>query len=288
MLFGKSGIEKLKACRVAVFGIGGVGGHCAEALCRGGIGAIDLFDGDTVNITNINRQIVATHNTIGRYKVDVMKERMLEINPDIEVAGHKLYYLPANAGEIDLSVFDYIVDAVDMVAAKLEIICRAKLLSIPVISSMGAANKLDPTAFEVADIYETSVCPLARIMRSELRKRNVESLKIVYSKEPPKRMNIDDSDSISNQLGADREDTEVKSADLEAADVKSADREAANMKSADRGDVNPEEIASGRGRKSIPASNSFVPPVAGLIMAGEVIKDLLQDRGTVLLSCLPT
>ena len=254
MLFGRSGIEKLKMSRVAVFGIGGVGGHCAEALCRCGIGAVDLFDGDTVNVTNINRQIVATHKTIGRYKVDVMRERMLEINPDAEVIAHKLFYLPGNADTVNLAGFDYIVDAVDTVAAKLEIVCRTALLGIPVISSMGAANKEDPTAFEVADIYETSVCPLARVMRSELRKRNIVSLKVVYSKEPPKQLRFSGSESITDRDGPDTNIAVRDNAD---------------------NDANLNGISSGRCRQSVPGSNSFVPPVAGLILAGEVIKDLL-------------
>lgn len=218
MLLGPESIEILKNRRVAVFGIGGVGGHCAEALCRTGIGALDLFDGDIVDITNINRQIIATYNTVGQDKAEVMRERLHEINPVAVVNARKLFYLPDNADNVDLSVYDYIVDAVDTIAAKLELVCRATALGIPVISSMGAANKLDPTAFMVSDIYETSVCPLARIMRAELRKRGSPALKVVYSKEPP-----------------------IKS--------------------------------------SPPASVAFVPPVAGLIIAGEVIKDLLNSSG---------
>ena len=219
LLIGRENLENLKNRRVAVFGVGGVGGHCAEALCRCGVGNIDVFDGDVVDITNINRQLIATHNTIGRDKVDVMRERLLEINPDVIVCGFKLFYLPETAGEVDLSVYDYIVDAVDTITAKIELICRSIALTVPVISSMGAANKLDPTAFEVADIYETSVCPVARIMRSELRKRGVESLKVVFSKEVPR----------------------VK--------------------------VKP------------PGSIAFVPPVVGLILASEVIKDFTKRTG---------
>ena len=185
LLFGQENIERLKNRRVAVFGLGGVGGHCAEALCRTGIGAIDLIDGDIVDITNINRQVIATHKTVGLAKVAVMRERLLDINPEAVITAHKVFYLPDTADSIDLSCFDYIVDAVDTVTAKLELICCAARLGVPVISSMGAANKLDPTAFEVADIYETSVCPMARVMRSELRKRGVGSLKVVYSREKP-------------------------------------------------------------------------------------------------------
>ena len=165
LMFGNDGIETLKNRRVAVFGIGGVGGHCVEALCRTGIGSLDLFDGDIVDVTNINRQIIATFRTIGCNKVDVMRERLLDINPGADIEARKLFYLPETADEVDLSVYDYIVDAVDTMTAKLELICRATGLRIPVISSMGAANKCDPTAFEVADIYETSICPVARIMR---------------------------------------------------------------------------------------------------------------------------
>ena len=215
LLIGRENVELLKNRRVAVFGVGGVGGHCAEALCRCGIGNIDIFDGDVVDITNINRQIIASHKTIGHDKVDVMCERLLEINPDAVIEARKVFYLPETAGDVDLSVYDYIVDAVDTITAKIELICRSIALTVPVISSMGAANKLDPTAFEVADIYGTSVCPVARIMRSELRKRGVESLKVIYSREPPR----------------------VK--------------------------ANP------------PASISFVPPVAGLILASEVVRDLM-------------
>jgi tRNA A37 threonylcarbamoyladenosine dehydratase len=227
LLIGRENIEKLESRRVAVFGLGGVGGHCAEALCRSGVGALDLIDGDTVDITNINRQIIATHKTIGRDKTEVMRERLLDINPRAAITAHKLFYLPESAGEIDLSAYDYIIDAVDTMAAKLEIVCRAKSLGVPVISSMGAANKLNPALFEAADIYATSVCPMARAMRRELRKRGVESLKVVYSKETPKT-------PLENL-----------------------------------------PVPAGSARWIIPASSAFVPPVAGLIMAGEVIRDLL-------------
>lgn len=229
ILIGRDNIEKLQRCRVAIFGLGGVGGHCAEALCRTGIGTLDLFDGDVVDVTNINRQIIATHKTIGHEKVDVMRERLLEINPDAKINTRKLFYLPETSGEIDLTVYDYVIDAIDTMAAKLDLICRADALKIPLISAMGAANKLDAAAFEVADIYKTSVCPMARIVRQELRKRGVKSLKVVYSKEPP-------STPLENL---------------------------------------PAPIGSSR--RSIPASNAFVPPVAGLIMAGEVVQDLILN-----------
>ena len=241
LLYGRGSVEKLKNRHVAVFGIGGVGGHCAEALCRSGIGALDLFDGDVVDITNINRQIIATYKTIGRDKADVMRERLLEINPKATITAHKLFYLPETAGAVDLSLYDYIVDAVDTMTAKLEIVLRAKALGIPVISSMGAANKLDPTRFEVADIYETSVCPMARIMRNELRKRGVASLKVVYSKEPPITPDI-------GEIGGPV-----------CASVQTNGKTAGGI------------------RRQIPASNAFVPPVAGLILASEVVKDLIYS-----------
>jgi tRNA A37 threonylcarbamoyladenosine dehydratase len=231
LLLGQENIESLKNRRVAVFGLGGVGGHSAEALVRCGIGKIDVFDSDIVDITNINRQIIATFKTIGRDKVDVMRERLLEINPDVFVETFKLFYLPESAEFIDLSVYDYIIDAVDTITAKLELVCRATSLTVPVISSMGAANKLDPAAFEVTDIYSTSVCPVARVMRNELRKRGVESLKVVFSKEVPVKQEL-----YNENITATHSDP----------------------------------------RRSVPASVAFVPPVAGLIMAGEVIKDLIS------------
>ena len=241
MLYGYENVQKLKNRRVAVFGIGGVGGHCAEALCRTGVGSLDLFDGDIVDITNINRQILATHKSIGKTKVDVMRERLLDINPELIVKTVKLFYLPDTADTVDLSVYDYIVDAVDTVTAKLELISRAVAIGIPVISSMGTGNKIDPTALIVADIYETSVCPLARIMRHELRKRGVAALKVVYSKELPVRTGEDNSDSTSS-ISKDRDRLSIQSRD-----------------------------------RQVPASNAFVPPAAGLILASEVVKDLIDD-----------
>ena len=225
-VLGEDGIEKLHASRVIVFGVGGVGGFCAEALCRIGVGHIDLVDGDTVSVSNLNRQIIALHSTIGKAKVDVLKDRLYDINPECEVNAKKLFYLPENADEIDLSQYDYIVDAVDTVSAKLEIICRADAKNIPIISAMGAGNKLDPTRFEVADIYKTSVCPLSRIIRRELKARGVKKLKVVYSKEEPRA-----------HLGIDKD--------------------------------------SG---KPIPSSLSFVPSVMGLIMAGEIVRDITGVR----------
>lgn len=223
LLLGSENMEKLKNSRVAVFGIGGVGGFAAEALARTGVGALELFDMDTVSITNINRQIIATLDTVGKYKTDVMKERIALINPEAEVVSHRCFFMPDNSAEFDFSKYDYVVDAVDTVTAKIELVMKCRENSVPIISSMGAGNKLDPTKFEVADIFQTSVCPLARVMRTELRKRGVERLKVVYSKEPP---------------------------------------------------VTPLPSSEETAKKSVPGSLAFVPSVAGLIIAGEVIKDL--------------
>ena len=228
MLIGEEGLKKLLSSHVCVFGVGGVGGYVVEALARSGVGKLDLVDADTVCESNINRQIIATHKTLGMYKVDAEKERILEINPGCEVGVYKMFYLPENAADIDLSVYDYVIDAVDTVTAKIEIIKRAKEAGTPVISSMGAANKLDPTAFEVADIYKTQVCPLAKVMRRELKKRGIESLKVVYSRE-----------EAIKPLKLEEEQT---------------------------------------GRRVTPASIAFVPSVAGLIVAGEVIKDLVNNK----------
>lgn len=223
LLLGKEGMEKLRNSHVAVFGIGGVGGHAAEALARSGIGALDLIDSDVVSVTNINRQIIATLDKVGRYKVDVMKERIAVINPEAQVTAYRKFFLPENSDEFDFTQYDYIVDAVDTVSAKIELVMKAQVAGVPVICSMGAGNKLDPTAFEVADIYETSVCPLARVMRTELRKRGVKRLKVVYSKEPP---------------------------------------------------ITPLPSEEECGKRTVPGSMAFVPSVAGLIIAGEVVRDL--------------
>jgi tRNA A37 threonylcarbamoyladenosine dehydratase len=247
--FGQDNMNRLHACKVAVFGIGGVGGYCVEALARTGIGGLDLFDDDKICVTNLNRQIIATRKTIGRCKVDVMRERILDINPRAEVGAYQTFYGPETANSIDLSGYDYIVDAVDTMTAKLELVCRAQASGTPIISSMGAANKLDPAAFEVADIYATSVCPLARVMRRELRKRGIPSLKVVYSREPAL---------------APREDT-----------LLSCHRHCV---------CPPGTIRKCTERRQIPASNAFVPPVAGLILAGEVIKDLIAPATDAALS----
>lgn len=183
LLLGEEAVERLKNSRVAVFGVGGVGGYVAEALARTGVGTFDLIDKDTVSVSNINRQIIATHSTVGRVKVEVMKERILEINPEAEVHIHKCFFLPENASEFDFREYSYVVDAVDTVTAKIELVMQAQKAGVPIISSMGAGNKLDPSKFEVTDIYKTSVCPLARVMRRELKKRDVKHLKVVYSTE---------------------------------------------------------------------------------------------------------
>lgn len=227
LIFGKKAMEKISASRVAVFGIGGVGGYAAEALVRSGIGAIDIIDSDTVSLSNINRQIYALQSTVGKYKVDAAADRIKDINPSCTVTAHKKFYSPETSSEFDFSLYDYVIDAIDTVTGKIELVMQAELNNVPIISSMGAGNKLDPTAFEVADIYKTSVCPLARVMRYELKRRGIKKLKVVYSKEKP----CGTSES---------------------------------------------EITDGPHRKRIPGSNSFVPPAAGLIIAGEVIKDLIN------------
>lgn len=241
LLIGPDNMERLAHARVAVFGIGGVGGYVVEALARSGVGSFVLIDDDKVCLTNINRQIIATRKTIGQYKVDVMKERILDINPGAEVEVRKCFYLPETAHEFDFSQYSYVVDAVDTVTAKIEIILQAQKLNVPVISCMGAGNKLDPTQFHVADIYKTQMCPLAKVMRRELKKRGVKKLKVVYSTEKSIRPREDMSISCRTNCvcppGAAHKCTE---------------------------------------RRDIPSSISFVPSVAGLILAGEVIKDLIQ------------
>ena len=244
LLLGPEGMQKLAASRVAVFGIGGVGGAVCEALSRSGVGALDLIDDDRVCLTNLNRQIIATRRTVGQYKADAMRERILEINPDAKVQVHKCFFLPENADEFPFEKYDYIVDAVDTVTAKIALILVAKEKGVPIISCMGAGNKLDATAFRVADIYETRVCPLARVMRRELRKRGVDRLKVVYSEEVPIRPLEDMSISCRAHCicppGTKRHCTD---------------------------------------RRDIPGSVAFVPPVAGMILAGEVVKDLCGYKG---------
>lgn len=236
LLLGRDGVNRLQRARVAVFGIGGVGGFTAEALARAGVGQLELFDNDTVSLTNINRQIIALHSTVGRVKVDVMEERLKDINPDIVIVKHRLFYTPETAETVDLSGCDYIVDAIDTVSAKLELAVRAKALGIPLITALGAGNKLDPTRLQVSDISKTSVCPLAKVMRVQLKKRGINHLKVVWSDEPP----------------------------LSPADEKEA----------------AECHAENPNRRAAPGSVSFVPSVMGLIIAGEVIKDLVRTKDT--------
>ena len=246
LLFGADGMAKLQKARVAVFGIGGVGGHVVEALARSGVGTLDLIDNDRVSVTNLNRQIIATHKTIGQYKVDAAEERIHEICPDIRVIKHQCFFLPDNADEFDFSLYDYAVDAIDTVSGKLAIIIKAKEAGVPVISSMGAGNKLDPTAFKVADISRTKVDPLARVMRYELKKRGISGVKVVYSEEMPRQISAEAMESV---LAGERK---------ERAQVQGG----------------PAAEKTGGGKRTIPGSNAFVPSVAGLIIAGEVIKDL--------------
>jgi tRNA A37 threonylcarbamoyladenosine dehydratase len=239
LLLGRDAMEKLQGSTVAIFGIGGVGSYVAEGLIRSGVGRFLLIDDDRICLTNINRQLHATRKTVGKYKVDVMAERLLEINPKAEIETFKVFYLPENSGQFFEKNCDYIVDAIDTVTAKLDLIMKAKEHGIPVISCMGAANKLDPTKLEVADIYDTSVCPLAKVMRHELRQRGVESLKVVYSKEPP-----------------------MTPLDIEEASCR-------------KNCICPEGTKRTCAiRRQIPGSVSFVPSVAGLIIAGEVVRDI--------------
>jgi tRNA A37 threonylcarbamoyladenosine dehydratase len=241
LMFGTDSIERLHAARVAVFGIGGVGGYCVEALARSGVGTLDLFDDDRICLTNLNRQIIATHATVGRPKVEVMRERVLAIYPEAQVNARQLFYSPETAPEVDLSAYDYIVDAVDTVTAKAELVVRAQTAGAPIISSMGAANKVDASAFRVADIFATTVDPLARVMRKVLRERGVTRLKVVFSTETP-RQPLEDMEFSCRAHCICPPGTARKCTI----------------------------------RRQIPASNAFVPPVAGLILAGEVIKDLLN------------
>ena len=243
LLLGKEAMEKLQNSRVAVFGIGGVGGYTVEALARSGIGKLDLIDDDKVCLTNINRQIIATHSTIGKYKVEVAEERIKDINPDCEVTTYRKFYTPETSAEFDFSQYDYVVDAIDTVSGKIELVMQAQKSHTPIICSMGAGNKMNPTAFEVTDIYKTSVCPLARVMRYELKKRGVKKLKVVYSKEKP-LVPIEDT-AISCR---------------------------------EHCICHPGTARNSTQRRAIPGSNAFVPSVVGLIIAGEVVKDLTNYR----------
>ena len=233
LLIGEAAIQKLQNSRVAVFGIGGVGGYVVEALARSGIGAIDLIDNDTVSLSNINRQLVATLQTIGKYKVDVAKEHIEDINPDVKVKTHKVFYTPENADLFNFLDYDYIVDAIDTVVGKIELVVNAKKCGTPIICSMGAGNKMHPEMFEIADISKTSVCPLAKVMRQELKKRRISKVKVVYSKELPIKHGLseEEKEKFKNEI---------------------------------------------KGKRHIPGSNAFVPSVAGLIIAGEVIRNLIN------------
>ncbi len=243
LVYGEEVMKKLASSRVAVFGIGGVGGYVVEALVRSGIGALDLIDDDKVCLTNINRQIIATRKTIGKYKVDVAQERVHDINPDCDVKTYKTFFLPETKDEFDFTQYDYVVDAIDTVTGKLGIIECCRDANVPVISSMGAGNKVNASMFEVADIYKTSVCPLAKVMRHECKKRGIKKLKVVYSKEQPRRP-------------------------LEENSIDVRDGNADNSARLSESDLN------GFKRRSIPGSTAFAPSVAGLIIAGEVINDL--------------
>lgn len=241
LLIGKEGIEKLQQSRVAVFGIGGVGGYVVEALIRNGLGAIDIIDDDKICLTNLNRQIFATHSTIGQYKVDVAEKRILDINPDVNIVKYKTFYTPKTKNQFDFRQYDYVVDAIDTVVGKLSLIEEAKKYNIPIICAMGAGNKTDATKFEVTDISKTSVCPLARVIRQELKKRKISKVKVVYSKEPPVKLNDDIEISCKKHCVCP-----------------------------------PGTVRKCTARHQIPGSNSYVPSAVGLIIAGEVIKDLLN------------
>lgn len=241
LIFGSENMEKLKNARVAVFGVGGVGGYVVEALARSGIGTLDIIDDDKVAESNINRQIIATTKTIGMYKVDVAKERILDINPEATVNTYKTFYMPETKDQFNFADYDYVVDAIDTVTGKIQMVMQAKEAGTPIISSMGAGNKINPAMFEVADIYKTSVCPLAKVMRRELKKRGVKKLKVVYSKELPI--------THAENMGAEYSEECLSS---------------------------PEVERKGTPKRVVPGSNAFVPSTVGLIIAGEVIKDILN------------
>ena len=243
LLLGSEAMDKLKTARVAVFGVGGVGGYVVEALARSGVGTLDIIDDDKVCLTNINRQIIATRSSVGKYKVDVMKDRILDINPDATVNAYQCFYTPDTANEFDFSNYDYVIDAIDTVTGKIELVMRANEKNIPIICSMGAGNKLNPAMFEVADIYKTSVCPLAKVMRKELKTRGIKKLKVVYSKEQPIKPQVE------------------------------------SVTSCKTGCVCPPSTARKcTDKRQIPGSTAFVPSVVGLIIASEVVKDLIAKN----------
>lgn len=241
LLLGTEAIEKLNNSRVIVFGVGGVGGFAVEALARTGVGTIDIVDDDRVSVSNINRQIIATHSTVGQYKVEVMRKRILDINPNCTVNVHQCFYTPETAPNFNFSDYDYVVDAIDTVTGKIELVMRANEAGTPIICSMGAGNKLDPTRFEVTDIYKTSVCPLAKVMRKELKARGIKKLKVVYSKEQPVKPSQDEA-------------------------IKSKEKPAAT----------PLETRSNTAKRQTPGSTAFVPSVVGLIIASQVVSDLIK------------
>ncbi len=242
LLVGKEAMDRLANARVAIFGIGGVGGYVVEALARSGVGTLDLIDDDKICLTNLNRQIIATRSTIGKYKVDVAKARVLDINPKAVVNTYQTFYVPETAEQFDFSQYDYVVDAIDTVTGKINLVMQAEQTHTPIISSMGAGNKMDPTAFRVADIYKTSVCPLAKVMRRELKKRGIKKLKVVYSEEKPLTPIEDESTSCKSHCVCP-----------------------------------PGTVRKCTQRRQVPGSNAFVPSVVGLIIAGEVIKDLIRQ-----------
>ena len=247
LLLGKDAMEKIASSHVAVFGLGGVGGYVCEALVRSGVGTFTLVDSDRVDISNLNRQIIATLDTVGLYKTEVMKQRMQRINPEVTVNMRNCFFLPENADEFDFSEYDYVVDAIDTVTAKIELILRCRAAGVPIISSMGTGNKLDPGRLKVADIYKTQICPLARVMRRELKKRGVERLTVVYSDEPPIRPLHPEKDESG----------------------------AGGMSPGTADGADPEKDAPGSRRRSIPGSTAFVPATAGLMIASRIIRDLV-------------
>jgi tRNA A37 threonylcarbamoyladenosine dehydratase len=251
MLLGAEAIERLGRSHVAVFGVGGVGGYVVEVLARSGVGQLDLYDNDDVDITNLNRQIIALHSTLGQPKVEVARQRVLDINPDCQVTAHQMFYLPENADDVDLTAFDYVVDCIDTVTAKLELIRRCHAAGVPLICSMGAANKMDPTAFRVADITKTNMDPLAKVIRKKLRKLGIPHLKVVYSDESPMKPIASPASAAGSDLSAD-------------------------SKSSPSSSDNKGQTKSSR--RSVPASNAFVPAAAGLVIGGEVIKQLILPQ----------
>ena len=245
MLIGQDAVERLKGCKVAVFGVGGVGGYAVEVLARSGVGNIDVFDADTVNITNLNRQVIALHSTLEQAKVDVIEKRINDINPACVVGKYKMFYLPENADKVDLKQYDYVVDCIDTITAKIELIRRCKQLDVPFISSMGAANKMDATAFRVADLSKTTMDPLAKVIRKKLRTLGITGVKVVFSEEKPlKPMGM-----------ADLQQTYCPTNDID--------------------ETTNEGAHKPKGKNSVPASNAFVPAAAGIVVGGEVVKDLI-------------